>query len=49
MKRILNYSIVIITIILGFISCKDRVDYSPDIAMLKSQVAALKKNNGLIK
>jgi prefoldin subunit 5 len=28
---------------LGIISCQDRVDYSPDIALLKSQVAALKK------
>ena len=43
MKQIFISSIVGFLIILGIISCQDRVDYSPDIALLKSQVAALKK------
>jgi hypothetical protein len=43
MKQIFISSIVVLVIILGITSCQDRIDYSPDIALLKSQVAALKK------
>ena len=44
MKRIIKYSIAVITITLAILSCSKQVDYGPDIALLKSDVASLKSS-----
>ena len=41
MKRIIKYSIAVITITLAILSCSKQVDYGPDINIIKGQITSI--------